>query len=221
MSICNRILATQTGRYRIKILSTVTIESANNWISDNSSSTHLTHHEESSRGTEVCQQSGKVNKTQRGSHAESLRASWAQRFPPRGPPTNCPIVDSCYCLPRKTVMHPSPHPQTCYHFLSHFPAGANKLWNLRPAFMNEVKWQKRRPRSTCDRTWAALSLTICLRLYLTQLAHTHSTHTPTNRMEVRLDLKLTQKFACGLISRQWAINAHWQSWMFKKILCGK
>lgn len=112
---------------------------------------------------------------------------------PRGPPTkNRPIVYSCYCLLRKTAMHPCPHPQTCYHFLSHFPAGANKLWNLSPAFMNEVKWQKRRPRSTCDRTWAALSLTICLRLYLTHLAHTHSTHTPTNRMEVRLDLKLTQ-----------------------------
>lgn len=58
-------------------------------------------------------------------------------------------------------------------------------------FVNEVKQHRRRQRPTCDRTWATLSLTICLLLYLTWLAHTHSTHTPhtpPSRMEVRLVL---------------------------------
>lgn len=54
--------------------------------------------------------------------------------------------------------------------------------------MNEVKQHRRRQRPTCDRTWATPSLTICLLLYLTRLAHTLTPHTPPSRMEVRLVL---------------------------------
>lgn len=149
MSICNRILATQTGRYRIKIPPTVTMESANNWISDNLSSTHLTHHEES---------------------------SWAQQFPPRGPPTNRPIEDSCYCLLPKTVMHPSPHPQTCYHFLSHFPAGANKL-KFKPSF---YEWGEVAEEAAEINMWqnmsCALSHYLSTSIFNPTCSHTLHTH---------------------------------------------
>lgn len=155
------------------------------------SSTPFTHQEESWWRTEVGLRPCEVNQTQRGcdeecEHWEHREISCSQR----GPQTiNRPTV-IIYCLrlcvippasshtTTLTLTHTKTHTESCYHFLSHFPASANKLFDLNQAFVNEARRQKRRPRSTCDRTWAALSLTICLRLYLTPLAHTHSTHTP-------------------------------------------